>query len=327
MTHNSVKTFDRVDKAFNNLDSCIRYIQQNFPQDETIEIEVIDINTGKKGKGSIPKYFYRGEDYAYPTTTSSLQRLNDDKNLSATTKDKIRGITGRIDLELQKFSNISPMYSAAYLQHYGLPSELLDIASNLKIASFFASCGKVGNTGLVCVLSAKEIHSKSITIDLKDQPAAERPRLQFAYAFFHNKFIDLKDADCIATLKLNWFSFVLSETDINLYHVEKEILNAYTDKVAGIIQLLVDDFEKQEDEIAKWLADKIIPAPFLAKIIDYWEHKPQQPKTIELISMKEAGLEYNPEVESDNNYKKWSLLHPEIRPHKLKSLVPSYPLE
>ena len=104
-------------------------------------------------------------------------------------------------------------------------------------------------------------------------------------------------------------------------------LPCQTDKVAGAIQIIVDDFEKQEDEIAKWLSKKVVPAPFVAKIIDYWENKPQQPKTVELISMQEAGMTYNEDVERENNYQKWSILHPEIRPHKLKPLVTKFPLE
>jgi tetratricopeptide (TPR) repeat protein len=119
----------------------------------------------------------------------------------------------------------------------------------------------------------------------------------------------------------------LTECDIRQFKIKAEILNAETDKVAGAIQIIVDDFEKQEDEIAKWLSEKVVPAPFVAKIIDYWEHKSQQPKTVELISMQEAGMIYNADVERENNYKKWSILHPEIRPHKFKSLVPKYPLE
>lgn len=327
MKKNSQKQFDRYLKKFDSLNDCIQYIQQNFPQDSKIIRQVIDEETGKKIEKSIPAFLYRGEEYAWPTTVSSNQRIEDSKVLTQETKDKFRIIGNRIDSELQNFSNLSPMYSAAYLQHYGLPTELLDITSDLDIAAYFASTGNIGETGLICVFSLKDIHTKSIIIDLTNHPSAERPRRQSGYAFFHKKFTDIKEKSCIKELNLKWFSFTLQEEDIKKFKVKDEILNAYSDKVAGVIQLIVDDFEKQDDETAKWLAEKIVPAPFIGKIIDYWEHEPEQPRTFELVSMEEANYEYNDAVEKTNNYRKWSLLFPEIRPHKLKYKISKYPLE
>ncbi|XZF14582.1 FRG domain-containing protein [Chitinophagaceae bacterium MMS25-I14] len=327
MTKPFDQKFNRADKSFDSLQECIAYVQLTYPENTTTKIKVIDIETGERFETFVSAYFYRGEEYAYPTTVSSMQRLNDNAELAKEVKEKFKSVASRIDMELQEFSNLSPMYSAAYLQHYGLPTELLDITSSLEIAAYFASCGKIGDEGLLCVLPTQDIYTQSKIIDLTDHPSAERPRRQFAYGFFHDKFIDLKQADCVSTLKLKWFSFKLTEQDIKKFKVKEEILNAQTDKVAGMIQIIVDDFEKQEDEIAKWLSEKVVPAPFVAKIIDYWEHKPQQPKTVELISIQEAGMAYNADVERENNYKKWSNLHPEVRPHKLKPLVQKYPLE
>lgn len=319
--------FNRAEKSFNSLKECVEYIEQTYPKDTTTKIKAVDTETGERFETTISAYFYRGEEYAYPTTVSSMQRLNDNSELTKEVKEKLKSVVSRIDIELQKFSNLSPMYSAAYLQHYGLPTELLDITSRLEIAAYFASCGKIGDEGLLCVLPIQDIYTQSKIIDLTDNPSAERPRRQLAYGFFHDKFIDLKNADCVNTLKLKWFSFKLTKQDVEKFKAKAEILNAQTDKVAGMIQIIVDDFEKQEDEVAKWLSEKVVPAPFVAKIIDYWEHKPQQPKTVELVSIQEAGMTYNADLERGNNYKKWSNLHPEIRPHKLKQLVQKYPLE
>jgi hypothetical protein len=82
--------------------------------------------------------------------------------------------------------------------------------------------------------------------------------------------------------------------------------------------LILDDFEKLDDLAARWLADRVAPAPFVTRVIDYWEHLPNQPKTVELVSLAEAGLPYDEQSERENNYKKWSVAFPESRPHKLK---------
>ncbi|MDQ3687427.1 MAG: hypothetical protein M3430_17775 [Acidobacteriota bacterium] len=79
----------------------------------------------------------------------------------------------------------------------------------------------------------------------------------------------------------------------------------------------MDDYDKIDDVAARWLANQIPPAPFVTKVVDWYEHKPNQPKTVELVSIEEAGLEYNEETERLNNYHRWSVAFPDVSPHKL----------
>jgi hypothetical protein len=304
-------------KVFNSLQDCVKFIQDNFPENKLIQIEAKDLDTGESFSSAFPAHFYRGEKKCYPTSTSSLYRIATDDLLSQIMKEKIASIAKAIDLEFQEFANISPILSEAYLQHYGLPTTLLDITSHLDIAAYFASCGNVGDIGLICVFNYDDMDSDTNIIDLRNHRFAQRPKWQHAFGFSHNIFSDLKKSDCIERLALKWFSFALTQTDIAKFKVKDEILDAHRDMFAGQIQIIVDNFEKQEDSMARWLADNIVPASFVTKVNDYWDSEHRQPKTGELVSMEEAGMLYNEVVERENNYKKWSEMFPEIRPHKL----------
>lgn len=305
------------EKSFDSLKDCIRFICNNYPENKLIEVSSIEIETGESLESLFPAHLYRGEAISYPTSTSSLYRVKTDPSLSIEFKEKINNICKKINLELQKFAGISPIHSEAFIQHYGLPTTLLDVTSSLDIAAHFASDSKIGETGLICVLSYENMDRDTNIIDLRNHHYALRPRWQQALAFSHNYFLDLKSTTCIKRLKLKWFSFILNETDINQYKVKDEILDAHKDKFAGQIQLIVDSFEKQEDKIAKWLSENITPAPFVAKTIDYYDIECKQPKTIELRSMEDAGMLYDKALERENNYKKWSKLFPEIKPNNL----------
>ena len=304
-------------KVFSSLGDCVKFIENNFPENKLIQIEAKDLDTSESSSSAFPAHFYRGENKCYPTSTSSLYRITTDDLLPQATKEKLESITKTIDLEFQKFANISPILSEAYLQHYGLPTTLLDITSRLDIAAYFASCGNVGDIGLICVFNYDDMDSDTSIIDLRNHRFAQRPQWQHAFGFSHNIFSDLKKNDCIERLALKWFSFTLTADDITKFKTKDEILDAHRDMFAGQIQIIVDNFEKQEDSIARWLADNIVPAPFVTKVIDYWDSERRQPKTVELVSMEEAGMLYNEVVERENNYKKWSEMFPEIRPHKL----------
>lgn len=291
--------FDRIHKTFSSLADCVSYIRETFGDNESLNLS----------SAKVPVFLFRGESSTYPTSIALMQRIKSDIKLPLETRKALEAIANKLDAELQSFLNLTPMLSAGFLQHYGIPTELLDLTSDLDVAAFFASYNEIGRDGLICVLPTEAISNKSIIIDLTQHPTAERPRRQSAYTFFHQKYLNLKDEECVKDLNLKWFAFTLTQEDRKNYHKDLGLLDAHTDKMAGVLQLLLDDYDKTDDVTARWLANHIPPAPFVTKAIDS--------NTFELVSIKDAGLEYDEKAERLSNYHKWSVAFPDVSPHKL----------
>src|SRR5215213_1914067 len=164
--------FDREERQFNSLVECVDHIRQYYPDNQKIHLTSKDIDSGKSGEIQAPAFLYRGESYAFTSTTSSMGRIRQNESLPLKTRQLLQAITQKADAELQDFFNLSPMLSAGFLQHYGMPTELLDVSSSLDVAAYFASEGKVNSKGLICILPVQVIAENSMIIDLTQHPAA-----------------------------------------------------------------------------------------------------------------------------------------------------------
>jgi len=305
----------QINKHFNTLNECVSFIREHYPDTSTTRITAKDIeNPNDSNYLEVPKYFYRGESKAYKTTLSTIGRLieKDPPHLSLKLE-----ILHKINTELQEFLNLNELLSEAFMQHYEVPTEMFDMTRSIDVASYFASNGEFGDKGLLGIFSTENIYDKTIIIDLTTHPKAERPRRQMAYGLKSRKFKDIKTDQCQQELNIKWFSFFLDQKDIQLYNQNTELLNAFSDKMAGAIQLIVDSFDKMDDTVAKWLSETIIPAPFVSKVIEFFDEAKEQPKSLELVSSIEAGEKYNVEEERLKNYIRWSNLYPETRKFKM----------
>jgi hypothetical protein len=183
---------------FSSLAACLEYVRGRFNDRSTVSIDSVkDIAFGTGFDVDVPAFLYRGENSAYPSTVSSMQRLKNDQSVSIGVREEIEQGAIALDQEMQKFMALNQMLSTGFVQHYGGPSELLDFTSRIDVAGFFASRGVVGQTGLFCVVPMQVAGRRSIVIDLSQHPRADRPRRQAAYAFYHRSHRDLKDAACI----------------------------------------------------------------------------------------------------------------------------------
>ncbi len=202
-------------KHFRSLKSCLDHIRSTYNPKETIALDsATDIQSGGQVRMEAPAYLFRGESNNYPTTTSYMHRMKNCKTLPPEVKNTIEQVSIHVDVELQKLLQLDPGSSAGFLQHYGMPTEFLDLSSDLDVAAYFASGGATGNTGLLCVAPLKTVSRNSIVFDLRNHPKAARPRRQSAFALMHRRHIDIKDSDCISELDLVWMSFELQEQDI-----------------------------------------------------------------------------------------------------------------
>lgn len=315
-------------KHFRSLKSCLNHIRSTYNPKETVALDTfVDIHSGNQVRTDAPAYLFRGESIDYSTTTSSMHRMKNCKALPPEVKNTIEQVSINVNMELQRCLELDPNLSAGFLQHYGMPTELLDLSSDLDVAAYFASGGGIGNTGLICVVPLSTASRNSIVVDLRYHPRAVRPRRQSAFALKHRRHIDIKDNDCISELELVWLSFELQEQDI-LRSREKQhhLLDAHTDKFAGIIQLIMNSILKIDDHAAKWLSDKIVPGPVLGKKIDLQADSRDSrtftlvPRSSESFEIDEGERKRRREEEENARYKNytiWSEKIAETEPHRL----------
>jgi hypothetical protein len=296
-------------QQFESLESCISTLEEQFSG----EIEVLsrDRATGQDGGTvRVPRFLFRGERGFFPTTHCGVDRVLTDIDLLELERKLVLEITEVLEFELRTFLGMGFRDSAGFAQHYGLPTGLLDLTLDLKVAAFFAGGGKPGAIGHVAVFPVQQLLASAALIDLRNNPYASRPDRQSAFALFINDAIDYKADSTIKRLGIRWFRFNHAATDEVLHNDRKVmgLLDCHTDPAAGVLQLQVDGYVEKHgklpDKIALWLSKRIAPAPFICKVLTINAHG--HPDEVELVSVESIGLPYNEDVEYERNYRYWS---------------------
>lgn len=151
----------KVEQHFRNLADCLSFVASSYPPG-TILIPAKDLETDEKIEAQAPRYLYRGESDAWEETTSSMQRLKTEASLSVSARKELEDVATWVDAEMQVHAQVKPMYSAGYCQHYGLPSELLDLTADPQVAGAFASLGDFHPIGLFAVL---DVANRVVSVD------------------------------------------------------------------------------------------------------------------------------------------------------------------
>ena len=219
-----------------------------------------NILDGRASIDSVPAYLFRGESGGFASTYSSMARLS----ASARAREDITHIHDRLVHAFGERYELTMQQALGFLQHYGFPTEYVDVTSDVSVAASFASSLRVGEVGAMCIIPTEPLLSRGNLIDLRRHPMAPRPRLQSAFALHVPEYPDLKASDAVAVLQLTWIKFRLTELDASRFMPDFELLDAHADEVAGLIWLLIDDCAKFSDEAAALLSALIDPAPVFA---------------------------------------------------------------
>jgi hypothetical protein len=184
---------------------------------------------------------FRGEGCAYPTTWHGMRRLFDEFQ-SPHVKMFL------IDASERFLEQMSPTLGNAaemFLQHYGLPTEILDFTSDLEIALFFAagnSQKEVGHRGAIGVLDVNLASQcgtlfKLAQFALPGGAVLRRPMLQEAWGFRQwQKPHDLKTAYARKTVGMTWFTFEKAAGDHEQFAKLQPILDPRGDACAAIMR-------------------------------------------------------------------------------------------
>jgi hypothetical protein len=210
----------------------------------------------------VPDYVFRGESGVYKQTFSSLARLN----ASDRAKEDVTHILARLVGAFREKWGLGPQEAVGFLQHYGYPTDYIDVTSDVSVAASFASSLRIGDEGAICVLPTKQLVERGALIDLRQHPMAPRPRQQSAFAVHLPEYPDLKAPAAVEALQLNWIEFRFTEVDEARFVPDFALLDARSDQVAGLIWLLIGDCAKFSDEAAALLSKRIDSAPLFAII-------------------------------------------------------------
>ncbi len=168
--------------------------------------------SGEERLTETPAWLFRGEREEYPTTCSSFHRFSQCQ-LSEAAQAEVLAATKRLDFILRE-RGLHPMYSTALLQHYSLPTEMLDMTSSLDDAAAFAAYRNDGSPGVLMAFPASVLAANGVLIELSEIHFARRPRHQHAYCWFHRTEPDLQEGGLQSALKARRALFQGSQPDL-----------------------------------------------------------------------------------------------------------------
>lgn len=299
------------------------YLQKNFAG-KIIHSAVMDIEGGKGRTQDIPAFLFRGESALFARSLTSMQRMKADESLTANDITVLEAISIYVDGEIQSQLGVTGWYSAGYVQHYGLYSELVDFTSDVDICMRFATEPDSANKpGRIAVLDVKIAIQNGIILDLAAHPFARRPRRQKAYGVYSKTNSDIKDSKCIAEMGLTWFEFERNDASHSIRGLD--IYNVADDAFAGVLSLIIDDCIQKNGRIppstAEILAGRIDRVPLFG-VTDEVDKIKKEKLGIKgataaesglsdcswhLAALGELGCVMDAKLEKENSIRKWSI--------------------
>jgi hypothetical protein len=240
-------------------------------EQEKVRIQAVDPATQEKQLIEAPAWLFRGERAVYPSTYSSFHRFSM-SGLSKTAQEEVAAVTRRLDYILQRYG-LEPMYSAALLQHYFLPTELIDLTESLDDAGAFAAYKNTGEVGVLMAFPTEHLQKHGLVIDLKRIHFARRPRHQHAYVWFHRTEPNLTEASLLEIIKAEKAYFQGDAEDLDHYqkHYVEICGPPNADATCGLLNKLFEDvvLVDQErrvrysisEEARNWIEERIPWAP------------------------------------------------------------------
>lgn len=107
------------------------------------------------------KVFFRGQSKSFPLLPSIARKINSQCNSTFMDHEKDMVITAKLQNPRELANEIFPINMLAKMQHYGLPTRLLDLTENALVALYFACNKDFVHDGEVIFFKIKkdEVHS------------------------------------------------------------------------------------------------------------------------------------------------------------------------
>lgn len=237
------------DKVFKSLQECRAEIECDFGIDLSSNIKTCPV-------------LLRGESHVYEKSESSMKRL-----LTAGDDQSIVGYYFAqpfIDFEdvyaeyHSEKHGLSHEEAVGFLQHYGFPTDLLDVTPSFDTARFFACYEKEDKpVGILGVFDKTLMEEYFSITDLSKDPIADRPRNQNAYVARPGPGLhDLKGAVCDAKCSPRWYRFVKSKEDFAYVEEKKRWIYPSKEEIAYFFGKDLDDYFRHHANYEAMTADE-----------------------------------------------------------------------
>jgi hypothetical protein len=231
---------------FSSLTECMAHLQARY-------VSSAAGMDGLPGPGRpFPPYLFRGESGIYDSTHSVRARIEltfpgqmdrAQKRLS----DMIQYCDGRLAAAIPGFS---PQERTAFLQHYELPTYSLNATANLHAAAYFASFGDTNRIKLIAVIDTEKLlQHRPMPLDLSSGLFGARLLNQQAFSIFLCRRDNLKHPFLASLLGIQWYSYVLTETDQLQYHTSRMFLTGSDGYFSALVPTFVKAYESAHGRI------------------------------------------------------------------------------
>jgi len=284
---------------------CLEEIRRYFPPDQLIQCELSTPNGAVPHPA--PRYLYRGECGLFPATESSQLRI--ERILNGREQESLRRVVKALRWVFKQNGYDNSEWEAeGLLEHYGVPTGIINFTSSPEVAAAFAASGKSGH-GRICVLT-RPYRGGAEFVDYTRHPWAERALRQRAFGVRPDSFTDLKSREAHLRLGAIWVEFSLTDSDRKTGKSSyDDLVDASNDPhsaiVRGEVNHFVEQFGKLPHKVAECLAGRIPMVPLLHKVSGLDERNQE----IVTYRVAPSACAYSADIERENSVRYWSEDH------------------
>lgn len=305
------------DRRFASLTEAFEFILDRYAVRPGPERHWLQRESGLLIPREMPPYLFRGECGDFPTTTSTAGRAagylhSGGKSLSLHDQNLLRKL---IPIVANRFAaadyELDEHAAWGLLQHYGMPTPMIDLTGNLTVAFAFAA-GEMADIGRVAALPLSVVKGRGLLVDLHDHKWAHRAQQQAAFALVApTNLLDLKSPAARAQMQLEWFEFPVTDADrAYLASEQQRLLNLSDDPSAGFLRFHLTEYVeangKFSPDLTEWLLERVPMAPRCFLV-----NKFEGTEAVVFYRGYGALPQFDPTVEKASSRRYWSAAWPD----------------
>lgn len=305
------------DKQFTSLAAAFDFIHKEYALGLSERLW-FETGAGLLVPDRVPEYLFRGECGAFGTTRAGnfrqeVFRLAERVPLSASDLETIRELVAYLARRFtHKDYSLNEHQSIGVLQHYGLPTWLIDFTGHLGYAFAFAAAAE-SSVGRVAVMPSRLAAAARRLVDLRVNHWAERPRRQEAFGLITTDDLrDLKSDEARSRFNVRWYEFTVTHGDhAFLKDRYARLVSLSDDPTAGFLRFHITEYVEERGKfspkVAEWLLGRIPIAPRCYRVRGF------EPRDVVVNHCEGAALPvaFVEHIEVKRSRRYWSSAHTE----------------